>query len=175
MNNIFESTEPIEEWMEKHFPDFWGAIPNDYYLDTEHFTDEVISELFREAMREWVKQQEQPTINDDDTLCVKMHQYLKNQARANPHKARMMGDVGWMRELIYLVRITDAQREDNQSQEPKASETLSEKLERLEYDIFLQEGEWFAEKWINERYYYNHGSTPLEAVQALEEQLKEGE
>ena len=113
--SIFESKEPIEEWMNEHFPKLWGAIPNDYYLDTEHFTDEVISELFREAMREWVKQQE-----------------------------------------------------------PKAREGLSEKMERMGCDVIKRPDHWLADIWIGGSYFFAKGKTPLEAVQALEEQLKEG-
>ena len=53
--------------------------------------------------------------SEDMRLAVKMHQYLKRKARENPHKAALCGDMGWMLELIYLVRITDAQKEDSQN------------------------------------------------------------
>ena len=56
-----------------------------------------------------------PPCSEDMRLAVKMHQYLKRKARENPHKAALGGDVGWMHELIYLVRITDAQKEDSQN------------------------------------------------------------
>ncbi|MHC1574123.1 MAG: hypothetical protein ACXQTJ_06755, partial [Candidatus Syntropharchaeales archaeon] len=60
-----------------------------------------------------------------------------------------------------------------QSQDPKASEGLSEKLERLKCDLVINyEGIWIASSEYGDPV---EGATPLEAVQALEEQLKEGE
>ena len=58
-----------------------------------------------------------PAGSEDRRLAVKMLQYLKRKARENPHKAALSGDVGWMHELIYLVRITDAQKEDSQNKQ----------------------------------------------------------
>lgn len=49
----------------------------------------------------------------DTQVAVKMHQELKRLAMANPHKAKLMGDTGWMYELMYLARIMDAQKEDS--------------------------------------------------------------
>ena len=135
MNNIFESKEPIGEWMDKHFKSLkyiMVACP-----PTERF------EAFRNKVREWLHQHDHSKEVEIRALYDELHS-LKQQ-------------------------------------EPKASEGLSEKLERLDalfntISLESDSGDWVAYgDHSDHRIMTGVGSTPLEAVQALEEQLKEGE
>lgn len=49
----------------------------------------------------------------DARLAVKMLSYLKNMNRRNPHKGRLMGDVGWMSDLIDMVRDFDKENKND--------------------------------------------------------------
>ena len=151
MNNIFESKEPIGEWMDKHFKSLkyiMVACP-----PTERF------EAFRNKVREWLHQHDHSKEVEIRALYDELHS-LKQQ-------------------------------------EPKASEglsadatscLLSEKLEMLG-EIYEKKSNGVVEltyemprKWTcwisfdgGKSGPLGKGKAPLEAVQALEEQLKEGE
>jgi len=145
MNNIFESTEPIEEWMDKHFPELWNQFKCHCIVFTGSNKDaRYFAMSFQCQMREWLHQHDHSKEVEIRALYDELHS-LKQQ-------------------------------------EPKASEVLSEKLERLDKDwdtVCLERG-METDDWIvicnnmqGPRISY-YGATPLEAVQALEEQLKEG-
>ena len=133
MNNIFESKEPIGEWMDKHFKSLkyiMVACP-----PTERF------EAFRNKVREWLHQHDHSKEVEIRALYDELHS-LKQQ-------------------------------------EPKAIEGLSEKLERLAkkgyvFGLCNAQGYDCIDWVIDINNHQGYGSTPLEAVQALEEQLKEG-
>jgi len=140
MNNIFESTEPIEDWALKHFSTLYGEVAAILCSGKQDSDDTM--EAFREAMREWLHQHDHSKEVEIRALYDELHS-LKQQ-------------------------------------EPKAIEGLSEKLERLAkkgyvFGLCNAQGYDCIDWVIDINNHQGYGSTPLEAVQALEEQLKEGE
>jgi len=192
MNNIFESTEPIEEWMDKHFKSLkyiMVACP-----PTERF------EAFRNKVREWLHQHDHSKEVEIRALYDELHSLKRECETAAGEGMKMLEEMEYTDEQ----RKKDIREADIKfgSQDPKASEVLSadalraceagatscllsEKLERISntYNKVVLEYDWLDKDWYagarnvmrgSCRLRDATGSNPLEAVQALEEQLKEG-
>ncbi len=170
MNNIFESKEPIGEWMDKHFKSLkyiMVACP-----PTERF------EAFRNKVREWLHQHDHSKEVEIRALYDELHSLKRECETAAGEGMKMLEEMEYTDEQ----RKKDIREADIKfgSQDPKASEGLSEKLERLAkkgyvFGLCNAQGYDCIDWVIDINNHQGYGSTPLEAVQALEEQLKEGE
>ena len=186
MNNIFESKEPIGEWMDKHFKSLkyiMVACP-----PTERF------EAFRNKVREWLHQHDHSKEVEIRALYDELHSLKRECETAAGEGMKMLEEM----EYIDEQRKKDIREADIKfgSQDPKASEVLSEwqPIKTAPRDgtrllAYFTEGfssdrhsviSWheFQGEWVTWPGLITVKPTywmPLPSVQALEEQLKEGE
>ncbi len=168
MNNIFESTEPIEEWMDKHFPELWNQFKCHCIVFTGSNKDaRYFAMSFQCQMREWLHQHDHSKEVEIRALYDELHSLKQQEPKASEGLS------------------ADALRA---CESDATSCLLSEKLERLG-EISEKKSNGVVEltyemprKWTcwisfdgGKSGPLGKGKAPLEAVQALEEQLKEGE
>ncbi len=135
-------------------------------------------EAFRNKVQEWLHQHDHSKEVEIRALYDELHSLKRECETAAGEGMKMLEEMEYTDEQ----RKKDIREADIKfgSQDPKASEVLSEKLERLAkkgyvFGLCNAQGYDCIDWVIDINNHQGYGSTPLEAVQALEEQLKEGE
>ena len=149
MNNIFESKEPIGEWMDKHFKSLkyiMVACP-----PTERF------EAFRNKVREWLHQHDHSKEVEIRALYDELHSLKQQEPKASEVPSE------WQ-------PIKTAPRDGTRLLAYFTEGFSSDRHSVISWHEF--QGEWVT--WpglitVKPTYWM-----PLPSVQALEEQLKEG-
>ncbi len=149
------------EWLDKLFPELWNQFKCHCIVFTGSNKDaRYFAMSFQCQMREWLHQHDHSKEVEIRALYDELHSLKQQDPKASE------------------VLSADALRA---CESDATSCLLSEKLDRLDslfntISLESDSGDWVAYgDHSDHRIMTGVGSTPLEAVQALEEQLKEGE
>lgn len=87
---------------------FWGTDRKYLWGLSNQDEAETMARAFNRHRAEILAERsDRQPVYSDLQIATKMHSYLLKEARRNPDKGFQMGDVGWMEDLIHIVREMD--------------------------------------------------------------------